>query len=162
MERQMKKVADSVTYQTQVVLNSDLNTSHRLFGGKLMEWIDVIAGVVAQRHSCHTVTTACYDHLQFLSPAYLGDTIVMKGYITWVGNTSMEVCVESYKENLQGEQTLLNRAHAIYVALDDAGKPTAVPGLILETDAERREWRAAELRKEQRQKLKELESSPLV
>lgn len=160
MERPMKHVSDSVTMQTQAVLNSDLNSSERLFGGILMQWIDVVAGVVAIRHSRCTVTTASYDHLEFLAPAMLGDIIVMKGYITWVGNTSMEICVESYNEKRgTGEHTLLNRAYAIFVALDENGKPTQVPGLILESEKEKKEWEAAELRKEQRKKLRELRQS---
>ena len=159
MERTIKKVSDSLTYQTQVVMHSDLNSSSRLFGGILMQWIDVVAGVVAIRHSGHRVTTASYDHLEFLAPAYLGDMIVLKGYITWVGNTSMEICVDSFVEKLGGERTLLNRAHSIFVALDENGRPTPVPGLELVNEKEKREWAAAELRKEQRKKLREVEAA---
>jgi len=157
MERTMKKVSDSITIQTQAVLNSDLNSSNRLFGGILMQWIDVVAGVVAIRHSGYRVTTASYDHLEFLAPAHLGDIVVLKGYITWVGNTSMEICVESYLEKIGSDkQVLINRAYSIFVALDENGKPAPVPGLLIENDQQRLEWEAAELRKEQRKKLREL------
>lgn len=88
-----KRVSDSMTSQVQIIMPEHINGYHRLFGGQLVEWIDVVAGVVARRHSNRNVTTAFIDHLHFKAPAYANDTVVIKGRITYVGRTSMEVRV---------------------------------------------------------------------
>ena len=66
-----KRVADSITTDVEILMPSNLNGYERLFGGQLMQWIDVVAAVAARRHSGHEVTTACVDYLEFLSPAYV-------------------------------------------------------------------------------------------
>ena len=130
------------------------NGSDRIFGGQLMEWIDILAGVVARRHSGHDVTTAAVDNLQFKAPAHVGDTMALVGQITHIGHTSMEVRVDTFVEGLDGEKHLVNTAYLVLVALDDQGQPTPVPPLLLETEEERREWEAGirryNLRKQRR------------
>lgn len=145
-----KKVSQSATQQIQILMPSDINGYDRLFGGKLMEWIDVVAAVCARRHSCCNVTTAAVDHLQFKKPAYVNSTIVLKGAITYVGKTSMEVRVETFVEELSGEQSMINRAYLVLVAIDDHGAPTCVPPLLLCTDEEKAEYDAGILRHEYR------------
>lgn len=146
-----KKVSDSRTEQVHIVLPEDINGYNRLFGGRLMAWIDVVAAVVARRHSGHEVTTACVDRLEFQAAAHLNTTIVLTGCVTYVGHTSMEVRVDTYAEALTGERQRVNRAYLVMVALDENQKPTPVPPLELESDKERREWeggiRRSELRK---------------
>ena len=115
-----------------------------------MEWIDVVAGVVARRHSNSEVTTASVDNLQFKSPAYVNSTIILIGKITYVGNTSMEVQVETYVESLTGERKLVNRAYVVMVALDEQERPKQVPEIIPETDEERAEYEAGRRRHELR------------
>lgn len=116
-----------------------------------MEWIDIVAGVVARRHSHCNVTTAVVDTLTFRAPAYANETVVLCGSVTYVGTTSMEVRVETYVEELSGEKRLINTAYLIMVALDENERPTRVPPLIIETEEERREWEAAKKRNELRQ-----------
>lgn len=157
MGRPMKRVADSITQQTQVVISSDLNGYGRLFGGRLMQWIDVVAGVVARRHFEGQVTTASIDHLEFLIPAYSNDLIILIGYMTWVGTCSMEIRVDSYREDPQGNRTLMNRAYAVMVGLGEDERPAPTPGLIVETEKEKLEWAAAEQRQTQRKNLRETE-----
>lgn len=147
MEYLRKRVADSRTEQVHIVMPEFLNGQNRLFGGALMEWIDVVAGVVARRHAGSEVTTAVVDQLSFLAPAHLGDTVISIGEITYVGKTSMEVRVETFVERLTGERELVNRAYFVMVAVDEHDRPTHVPGLILETVEERTEWRKAERRR---------------
>ncbi len=149
-EKKMKRVADSYTTQVQVLTQGNLNGYNRLFGGKLMSWMDVVAGVVARRHSERNVTTVRVEDLEFRAPAHANDTLVITGHITHAGRTSMEVCVHVYVEALSGERKLINRAHFIMVALDEHERPTEVPGLLLETDQQREEWQLAELRRERR------------
>lgn len=150
-----KRVKDSYSEQVQVLTQANINGYNRLFGGQLMEWIDVVAAVVARRHSGHNVTTAVVDTLTFQAPAHANNTIIICGYVTYVRRTSMEVCVKTYVENLSGTRKLINTAYLVMVALDENENPTEVPRLILETEEEKAEWEAAEkraaLRKQRRQ-----------
>lgn len=145
-----KRVSESRTEQVQILSQGTLNGYRRLFGGKLMEWIDIVAAVTARRHSGRNVTTAAVDSLEFTSAAYANDTLVLIGTVTYVGRTSMEVCVKTYVEALSGERRLINKAYVIMVALDENEQPTQVPGLICETEEQRREWKLGKLRSEAR------------
>ena len=142
-----KKVSDSRTEQVQILNQSNINGFGRLFGGQLMQWIDVVAAVTARRHSEKNVTTVLVDRLEFKKPARVNNTLVLNGYITYVGKTSMEVCVETYIESLSGERTLINTAYVVMVALDENDSPTPVPGLILTTDSERAKLEEAKKRR---------------
>ncbi len=143
---QPKTVAESKTEQVQIVLNADINGYGRLFGGKLMQWIDIIAGVVAMRHSNCNVTTAFIDKLQFKAPAHANDVVVLVGKVTYVGTTSMEIRVDTFVEGLDGHKRAINHAYVVMVALDENDKPTPVPPLLLQTEQERAEWEAGQRR----------------
>ena len=142
--RAMKRVQDSETTQIQVVNQSHLNGYHRVFGGQLMSWMDIVAAVVARRHSGRNVTTVRVEDLEFTAPAYANDTLVITGHICYVGSSSMIVAVRAYVEALDGSRRMTNQARFVMVALDENEKPTAVPGLLLETEAQRQEWAEAE------------------
>ena len=145
--RAMKKVSDSLTEQQYPIRPSHINHYGRLFGGELLKWIDELAGIVAIRHSGCTITTAAIDNLQFKAPAHEGDLIVLRGMVTYVGRSSMEVRVDTYKEEMDGTRMLVNRAYIDMVAIDSEGVPVEVPELILETDEQRQEYAAAQKRK---------------
>ena len=115
-----------------------------------MEWIDIVAAVVARRHCNMNVTTAAVDSLVFKKPAFANDTVAIDGYITYAGKTSMEICVETFVENLDGSKDPINTAYVVMVAIDQDGKPAEVPGLILESDRDRQNYEAALRRKEYR------------
>lgn len=138
-----KTVSQSKTEQVHIIMPEHINGANRLFGGRLMEWIDVVAAVVARRHSNCEVTTASVDNLTFRSPAHLNDTIVIRGKITWVGNTSMEVRCDTFIEHLNGKLEIINTAFVILVALDKNEIPTNVPKLILDTQEEYLEYKNA-------------------
>jgi acyl-CoA hydrolase len=146
-----KRVSDSFTEQVQVIFDNHLNGQGRVFGGQLAAWIDIVAGIVARRHSNRNVTTAEIDSLQFKRPIYANSLIILRGKITYVGKTSMEVRVDSFVENLSGERELVNTAYLVEVALDENQKPVEVPGLICETFQEKAEWEAGEKRRQLRQ-----------
>ena len=139
--------AYSKSETTHLVRPADINGYGRLFGGILMQWIDEIAGVVAMRHSGKLVTTASVDNLDFKHPAYDGDMVVLTGRITHVGNTSMEVRVDTFVESLDGVRKEINRAYLVEVALDQDGTKAPVPGLILENEEDDAEWAAGEKRR---------------
>lgn len=145
-----KKVSESATEQIRILIYPDINGFGRLFGGKLLSWIDEVAGATARRHCGCNVTTAAIDNLHFKSGAYLNDMIVLVGKVTYVGTTSMEVRVDTYIENSDGTRSPINRAYFVMVAMDENDQPTQVPRLILENDGERMEWENAEKRRELR------------
>ncbi|MDD2955020.1 MAG: acyl-CoA thioesterase [Oscillospiraceae bacterium] len=150
-----KPVSASRTEHVQIVMPGHINGEKRLFGGILMEWIDVTAAVAARRHANCNVTTAAVDNLQFKAPALRNSTVVLCAQVTHTGRTSMEVRVDTFVEALSGEKEMINRAYLVMVALDENGAPAPVPQLILESDEERQEWeggcRRRELRAQRRQ-----------
>ena len=135
-----KRVSDSFTTQVQILTQGNMNGYQRLFGGQLMSWMDIVAGVAARRHSGRNVTTVRVESLDFHAPAHANDTLLITANVCYVGKTSMDICVLVYVEALNGDRQLINEAHFIMVALDDNERPTAVPGLILETEEEKRAW----------------------
>ena len=146
MNTEARTPNESLVETVHIVRPNHLNGANRLFGGILMQWIDEVAAIVAKRHSKCNVTTASVDNLTFLHGAYQNDMVVIKGKITWVGKSSMEVCVDTYVENRQGERHRINNAHFMLVALDDHGKPVCVPRLILQTEDEHLAWQHGEER----------------
>lgn len=143
-----RKVSDSKVETIHLVRPTYLNSAGRLFGGMLLQWIDETAGLVAKRH-CHlNATTVSIDNLHFIKGAYPSDNVILIGKITHVGNTSMEIKVETFVENIHGNRSLINRAYLTFVALDENDKPTRVPRLLLETEEEKYEWEKAEKRNE--------------
>ena len=150
-----KSVDDSKTETAHMIRPTHLNGAGRLFGVTLMQWIDEVAAVVAKRHSGSKVTTASVDNLTFLKGAYQNELVIIKGKVTWVGRTSMEVCVDTYVENLNGERVKINNAHFIMIALDENDKPIEVPKLKVETAEEKLAWEHGEERRKIRIRRKE-------
>lgn len=142
-----------ITTSVQIVLPQHCNgyKKPRLFGGQMMAWIDIVGAVAARRYTQRAVTTVCIDNLSFLNPAYLNDTVVQEAVVTWTGRTSLEVRVDSYVEQLDGSRKPINRAYLLFVALDDDDRPVPVPPFIPKTEAEHREYAAAEKRRAIRQ-----------
>lgn len=146
-----RSVSYSRAEQVHIIMPGDCNQSFRLFGGKLMEWVDVVAAVVARRHSACEVTTAAIDRLEFLAPVELNDIVMLQGRMVYVGKTSMLVCVDTYVENASCRAVTrahVNRAYLTMVALDTQQNPTPVPALALETDEERADYTAGKARRD--------------
>ena len=145
-----KRMEDSLTEQQYIVRPYHINHYGRLFGGELLKWIDEVAGIVALRHAGTTVTTAAIDNLQFKAPAYQGEVVVLRGMVTYVGRSSMEIRVDTYREELDGKRTMINRAYIDMVAINDRGEAVEVPGLLIETQEQEEEHKAAQKRKQMR------------
>lgn len=155
MSTESRKQWESAVETIYIIRPTHLNSAGRLFGGILMQWIDEAAGLVAMRHSRRNVTTASIDNLQFLKGAYQGDTVIINAKITYVGRTSMEVEVKTFKEDLDRKSELINQAYFTMVALDENDRPTPVPRLDLQSEEQKAEWKRAEIRRNMRMRLME-------
>ncbi|MDD4094918.1 MAG: acyl-CoA thioesterase [Oscillospiraceae bacterium] len=127
LESNVKKRCDSHTEHVQIVMYRHTNGSGRLFGGALLEMIDVVGAICARRHAGAQVTTVAIDHLSFRAPAELNSTLLLISEVESVGNTSMKVRVSTFVETLDGNREEINTAYLTYVALDDENRPTRVP-----------------------------------
>ena len=145
-----RTVRDSETEMTQLVLPQHANVHGTVLGGTVMHWIDLAAAVVANRHSRRPVVTASIDQLSFLAPIMVGQLAAIRARITLVDRSSMEIRVDVESEDLlSGERRHTSTAYLTFVALDPVTKrPSPVPPLVLESEAERREHaRATERRR---------------
>ncbi len=146
-----KKISDSMVEMRELVLPNDTNLLGNLLGGRLLHWVDIAGAMAASRHAQSIVATAVIDSVEFNHPVRVGEMIILRARLTWVGRTSMEVMVEVCSENyLSGESKFTNRAYITFVALDENSKPRPVPGLLLETEEERQEFLQATQRREAR------------
>lgn len=135
----------------QLVLPNDANTLGNVLGGMVLHWIDLAAAVVAHRHCRSEAVTASIDRVSFLAPIRVGQVAVISARMTATGRTSMEIRVDVQSEDLlTGERRQTSTAYLTFVAIDKKGRPKPVPPLILETEDERREARAAEARRLER------------
>lgn len=122
-----------------------------------MSWIDIAGAIAAQRHAQKEVVTASLDDLHFIAPVRKGWVVNLKASVNFVSRTSMEVGVRVDAENPKTSETFHTAsAYLTFVALGSDGKPSQVPGLILETDEEKRRSEEAQKRRELRLKRKKL------
>jgi len=153
-----KSAKESEVVMTHLVLPQDANPAGNLHGGVILRHIDTTAGVVAKRHTRGNVVTVSIDRMAFKLPAYMGELLTFKASLNHVGRSSMEIGVRVEAENLRtGEVRHTNSAYLTFVALDDNGKPTPVPPLLLDTPTAQRRHREAELRREMRQRERAIE-----
>lgn len=146
-----KRVKDSQITLNQLMLPYHTNPMGSIHGGEIMRLVDETGGLCAIRHAQRLVVTLAIDSMTFHSPVHVGDLVSFSASLNWVGRSSMEVGVRVTAENpLTGELTHTNSAFVVYIALDDTGRPTEVPRLILETEEERRRWAEAEVRQKRR------------
>ncbi len=130
---------------------ADANPLGDVHGGVIMKLVDEAGGICAIRHARRPTVTVTMDSMTFLSPVRVGDLLTLRASVNWIGRTSIEVGIRVEAENvLTGEVTHTNSAYAVYVALDDEGRPTPVPPLILETEEDRRRWEEGAQRQEHR------------
>jgi acyl-CoA hydrolase len=151
-----REISASEVIMTQLVLPTHTNALDTVFGGTVMSWIDIAAAIAAQRHSQKEVVTASIDELHFLAPIYKGWVVNLKAAVNFVSKSSMEVGVRVESENPRtGEKFHTASAYLTFVCLGSNGKPTPVAPLSLKTDAEKRRFREAQIRREERLKRRE-------
>jgi acyl-CoA hydrolase len=135
----------------QIVLPGLTNVHGAIFGGILMQWIDIAAAIAATRHCREPVVTASMDRLHFMRPVRLGAVVIIQAQVNFVARTSMEVGVRVFAEDPRGpERVQATRAYVTMVAIDGAGHPMPVPPLVLESDEDRRRHQDAQQRRQVR------------
>ncbi len=151
MDMPERPVSDSVTTMTQVVMPNDTNPHGTIFGGRVLEWIDICGAIAAGRHSRCQVVTAAIDEMSFLSPIRLGHYVILSASVNWVGHSSMVVGVRVDSEDpVSGRRKQCSTAYLTYVAQDADGHRVAVPRLRVDTEDERRRYQEAEARRSRR------------
>lgn len=150
-----RPVRETQSEMDELVLPNDANPLGALLGGRLMHWIDLAGALAAHRHSRNYVVTASVDHLDFLTPAHVGDLIILRSSVNRVFHTSMEVGVKVWVENyITDSQHHVGSAYLTFVAVDREGRHIPVPPVIPETADEKRRYEDAGRRRELRQENK--------
>jgi acyl-CoA hydrolase len=156
-QRAAKTVKESQHESSQLMMPGDANNLGHVFGGVVLSMMDKTAAIAALRHCRTSVVTASIDRVDFREPIHLGDLVVMKASVNFVGHSSMEVGVRVEAEDLlTGIRRHTNSCYLTFVAVDRNGRPVAVPPLKPESPTELRRYEAAEARR--RRRLEERES----
>jgi acyl-CoA hydrolase len=137
---------------TQIVMPMHTNgVAGVMFGGVMMQWIDVCSGVAAMRHAKGAVLTASIDRLDFLSPVQVGEIVVLQAQVNYVARTSMEVGCRVETEDMHARtRRYVTKAYLTFVAVDAHGRPRTIEPLQVETDEDRRRHADAERRRSER------------
>ena len=151
MTRPTKTVRDSQHETSRMMMPEDSNNLGHVFGGVILAMMDTTAAVAAIRHARQICVTASIDRVDFREPIHLGDLVVMKASVNYVGRTSMEIGVRVEAEDLiAGNRRHTNSCYMTFVAVDRNGRPAEIPGLVPETEQERRRYAAAQERRRRR------------
>ena len=146
-----RTVQESQSERSEIVFPTDSNALGNLFGGRLMQYIDLVGAMAASRHARAITVTASMDHLDFVAPVHVGDLLILKASVNRAFRTSMEVGVKAMVEDVRVQKLRhVSSAYLTYVAVDREGKPIAVPQLVCETDHQRRRFEDAGRRREMR------------
>lgn len=141
---------DSQAVMTELVLPQHTNSYGTCFGGTILSWIDIAAGVCAGRHAGRPAVTVAFDDVHFITPIRLGDIVNVVARACYVGTTSMEIRVDVWRERYGGPREHANTAFVVFVAIDADGRPVAVPGLTLTTASDHANFAEAAHRRQQR------------
>jgi uncharacterized protein (TIGR00369 family) len=134
-----KPVSASRVHLAQLMQPENANALGDVHGGWVMKLVDEAGALACMRHAQRRVVTVAVDSMSFRKPVKVGDLVMLSAVVTYVGRTSMEAEVQVHTENpISGERIWTNTAYLVYVALDENGKPIAVPPVVAETEEERR------------------------
>lgn len=152
----VKKTNTAQVEIAHLVMPGDANPTGFMFGGRLMEWIDVAAGIVANRHARRICVTASMDELHFIAPIRVGHIVVLKAYVNFTHKTSLEVGVRVEAEDpLTGDSRHTASAYLTFVAIDSNGKPVAVLPVVPNSPEQKRRHEEAKKRREHRLAMRE-------
>lgn len=160
MSDEKRYVSDSRVTLSVMMGPQDTNGLGNVHGGVIMKLVDEAGGIAAMRHARRPAVTVTMDSMTFMEPIRVGMLVQFMAELTYVGRTSMEVRVKVTTEDpISGATSVTNTAYLVYVALDDSGKPTAVPPLIYETDEERMQAERAKARQAYRKQQRQHEAT---
>lgn len=146
-----RPASESQHETSQIMMPQHSNVLGHVFGGVILSMMDTTAAVAAMRHARNPCVTVSIDRVDFREPIHIGELVVMKASVNYVGNTSMEVGVRVETEQLlTGMRKHTNSCYLTFVAVDAAGRPVKVPGLIPESPQEQRRHAAARDRRRRR------------
>ncbi|MDP9037788.1 MAG: acyl-CoA thioesterase [Acidobacteriota bacterium] len=146
-----RTVADSRAERSEIIFPADANAVGNLFGGRLMQFIDLVGAVAACRHAQALTVTAAMDHLDFVAPCRIGDLLILRASVNRAFRTSMEVGVKAMVEDFrEGRLKHVSSAYLTYVAVDREGRAIPVPPITPETEHQRRRYEDAGRRREMR------------
>ena len=147
-----KKISESKTIMTEMIMPNDTNPLGNLMGGNLLRWMDIVGGICAGKHCEAHIVTASIDHVSFHKPIHVGDVITLEATVTRAFNSSVEVYVEVFAANVKGsDNRRSNHAYLTFVALDDEKrKPIPVPKVLPLTRDEEALFESAIRRRELR------------
>ena len=153
----MEKIPDESKAEVIIrMFPSDANPAGNVFGGAILKHIDMVAGIVAQRFSQTNAVTVSMDKISFLKPVFVGNVLFVKAQVNYVQKSSMEIEVNVEAEDIaKGTRVHTGNAFVTFVALDDNGKPTAVPTLRIETPEDQKRFDEGKIRMERRLKERE-------
>ncbi len=135
----------------QLMQPEHANNLGHVHGGWIMKLVDEAGALACMRHAQKRVVTVAVDSLVFREPIKIGDLVILTAEVTYTGRTSMEAEVQVVAENpVTGERTHTNTAYLVYVGLDDEGRPTPIPALVMETDEEKQRMEQAKKRQAHR------------
>jgi acyl-CoA hydrolase len=156
-----KPVRESQAIYTELTLPNDANSLGTLFGGKLMQYVDLCAAISAVRHARCPVVTASVDSLTFLQPVHIGQLVVLKSSVNRVFRTSMEVGVKVWVEDLPtGDVKHVSSAYLTFVAIDRDRQRIPIAPVLAESDEEKRRWAQAGERRATRLQLRAQHAKP--
>jgi acyl-CoA hydrolase len=131
------RLMDSYTEMTEMLLPNDTNNLGRALGGAVLHWMDICAAIASMRFAGNQCVTASMDHVDFISPIEMGEVAVVEAYVFDTGRTSIDVKVDVRAEDpREGTERKTTESFFTFVALDEDGKPTEVPDLACESEAE--------------------------
>jgi acyl-CoA hydrolase len=146
-----RTVAESRSERSEIIFPADANALGNLFGGRLMQYIDLVGAMAASRHARAITVTASMDHLDFVAPVHVGDLLILKASVNRAFRTSMEVGVKAMVEDVrQNRLRHVSSAYLTYVAVDMDGGRLVVPQVVPETDHQKRRFEDAGRRREMR------------
>lgn len=149
MSLKPKFAKESLTINTEHVLPNDTNHIGNLFGGRLLQWMDITGAIAAQRHCRRVCVTATVNNVSFKYPIKNNSIVTLEAKVSRSFNTSMEVFIDVFVEDqVTGQRTKCNEAIYTFVAIDQNGSPLPVPELVPETDDEKKRYDGALRRKQ--------------
>jgi len=139
-----KTAQESLAIQTQIVLPNDTNIMGNLFGGRLLQWMDIVASIAAHRHCKRVVVTASVNNVSFNNPIIHSSIVTLEAKVSRAFTSSMEVFIDVWVEDpVSGKKLKCNEAIYTFVAIDQNGSPLHVPELVPETEVEKERFESA-------------------